>query len=196
MTGFIGKLSMLRKLFPQLAPRHWVHGKREDGSFGVLWLTPQADEMQETDWNFPEGRFLAYVLGPAAQAPALYIALNAAPQAIDFSLPKLPDYSSWKLLLNTAEDDPAITLFKSGTLTKRAVTQRDGTGGRRMTQTRFGPSLSTSGATLRLWAPAATSVEAQVDGERHEMRRVTRRLVRRGCARRQRGHTLPLRDRR
>jgi isoamylase len=118
MTSFIGKLSLLRKLFPQLAPRHWVHGKREDGSFGVLWLTPQADEMQEADWNFPESRFLAYVLGPAAQAPALYIALNAAPQAIDFSLPKLPDYSSWKLLLNTAEDDPAITSFKSGTLTE------------------------------------------------------------------------------
>ena len=33
-------------------------------SYGVLWLTPAADEMKEQDWNFPEGRFLAYVLGP------------------------------------------------------------------------------------------------------------------------------------
>ncbi len=39
-------------------------GRRPDGSFGVLWLTPHATEMTEQDWNFPEGRFLSYVLGP------------------------------------------------------------------------------------------------------------------------------------
>ncbi len=40
------------------------HGART-AAFGVLWLTPSAEEMKEQDWNFPEGRFLAYVLGPA-----------------------------------------------------------------------------------------------------------------------------------
>jgi maltooligosyltrehalose trehalohydrolase len=40
-----------------------------------------------------------------------------------------------------------------------------------MTQARFGPTLSASGAMLRLWAPAATSVEAKVDGKRHRMQR-------------------------
>ena len=30
--------------------------------------TPQATEMTEQDWNFPEGRFLAYALGPLEQA--------------------------------------------------------------------------------------------------------------------------------
>ena len=50
--------------FRSFAPRHWVEGRRADGIFGVLWLTPAtATEMTEQDWNFPEGRFLSYVLG-------------------------------------------------------------------------------------------------------------------------------------
>jgi glycogen operon protein len=120
MTDFVGRLTSLRRRFPQLRPRHWVEGKRSDGSFGVLWLTPQAHEMSDADWNYPEGRFLSYVLGSVAGAPALYIALNAASQAIELNLPKLPGYSSWKLLLNTAEDKPAINSFKSGAAAKAA----------------------------------------------------------------------------
>jgi glycogen operon protein len=113
VTSFVGRLTALRKLFPQLTSRHWVQGKRADGTFGVLWLTPQATEMQESDWNFPEGRFLAYALGPVGLTPALYIALNAAPQPIEFSPPKLAGHTSWKLLLNTATDDPVVTMFKA-----------------------------------------------------------------------------------
>jgi isoamylase len=114
MTDFVGRLTGLRKRFPQLAARHWVHGKRADGTFGVLWLTPKASEMTEADWNFPEGRFLSYVLGPVGAGPTLYIALSAAPEAIEFILPELPGPSTWKLLLNTADDEPPVTLFKSG----------------------------------------------------------------------------------
>ncbi len=114
MTDFVGRLTSLRRHFPQLTPRHWVHGKKPDGSFGVLWLTPQATEMTDADWNFPEGRFLSYVLGATGKAPALYVALNAAPQPIEFSPPKLVGYASWKLLLNTAEDQPVVGTFKSG----------------------------------------------------------------------------------
>jgi isoamylase len=114
MTDLVGRLTRLRRRFPQLTPRHWVHGKKGDGTFGVLWLTPKATEMTEPDWNFPEGRFLAYLLGPAGEAPTLYIALNAAPEAIEVLLPELPRTAAWKLLLNTAEDEPAVTFFKSG----------------------------------------------------------------------------------
>jgi isoamylase len=120
MTDLVGKLTALRRRFPQLMPRHFMHGKNADGTYGVLWLTPQATEMAEADWNFPEGRFLAYLLGAVGDAPALYIALNAAPQPIEFSTPKLPEYSHWKLLLNTAEDVPAIDTFKPGVPAKAA----------------------------------------------------------------------------
>ena len=93
MTDLIGQLTALRRRFPQLRPRAWVDGRRPDGSFGVLWLTPQATEMTEQDWNFPEGRFLSYLLGSPEQGePPLYIVLNAAPETIEFTLPTLPDY--------------------------------------------------------------------------------------------------------
>src|SRR4029077_5289854 len=56
--GALGsQLTELRQQFPQLRPRHWVDGRRADGSYGVLWFTPKATEMTPEDWNFPEGRF-------------------------------------------------------------------------------------------------------------------------------------------
>ena len=65
-----------------------------------------------------------------------------------------------------------------------------------MTAGRFGPQLTPSGATFRLWAPAARSVEAIVERATHAHDAVGRRLVRGGCSRRGRGLALPLPDRR
>ena len=33
-----------------------------DGRYDVRWLTPEATEMTDQDWSFPNGRFLSYVL--------------------------------------------------------------------------------------------------------------------------------------
>jgi isoamylase len=105
MTSLLSELNGLRRRFSQLRARRWVEGRRPDGSFGVLWLTPHATEMTEQDWNFPEGRFLSYVLGPVQQTDApLYIVLNAAPQTIEFMLPALAEYSRWTLCLQTARE--------------------------------------------------------------------------------------------
>src|SRR5262249_4182756 len=41
MCGLIARLTTIRSRFPQLRARRWVEGRRPDGSFGVLWLTPQ-----------------------------------------------------------------------------------------------------------------------------------------------------------
>jgi glycogen operon protein len=108
MCELIGELTALRRRFPQLRPRRFVGGRQPDGSYGVLWMTPRATEMTEQDWNFPEGRFLAYALGGLEQIkaleqpkPPLYIVLNAAPQTIDFVFPTLPDCSRWTLELTT-----------------------------------------------------------------------------------------------
>ena len=100
----MAQLTDIRRRFPQLRPRHWVEGRRADGSFGVLWLTPQATEMTEQDWNFPEGRFLSYVLGPLDGHAPLFIVLNAAPEAIEFTLPNIPRYNTWTVILNTAPE--------------------------------------------------------------------------------------------
>jgi len=84
-----------------------------------LWLTPSAEEMKESDWKFPEGRFLAYVLGPTEPGHApIFIVLNAAPEEIAFELPKMPEYKHWQQVLNTADNVQATVDFTSGAHTK------------------------------------------------------------------------------
>jgi len=103
MTGFVARLTTLRRRFPQIRTRRWVEGRRPDGSFGMLWLTPKATEMVKEDWEFPEGRFLSYVLAPLQPGgEPVYIVLNAAPEPINYTLPRLPEYSHWTCLLNSA----------------------------------------------------------------------------------------------
>jgi isoamylase len=119
LTDFVGRLTELRRKFAQLRSQRWLDGRRADGSYGVLWLTPAAEEMKESDWNFPEGRFLAYVLSPMEQGqPPIFIVLNAAPEEIPFNLPKMSEYKSWKQVLNTAEPRQASAEFASGADTK------------------------------------------------------------------------------
>jgi glycogen operon protein len=118
-TGFIGHLTDLRRRFPQLKSHRWLDGRRADGSYGALWLTPAAEEMKEEDWNFPEGRFLSYVIGPAEPGgPPIFIVLNAAPEEITFHLPKMPEYARWQQVLNTVELTQTSAEFASGAETK------------------------------------------------------------------------------
>jgi isoamylase len=78
-------------------------------------LTPRATEMAEQDWHFPEGRFLSYVLGPLKQgAPPLYLVFNAAMETIEFTLPVLPEYTRWTILLETVPAFRADGEFRSG----------------------------------------------------------------------------------
>jgi glycogen operon protein len=119
LSGLIARLTTMRARFPQLRTRRWVEGRRADGSFGVLWLTPQGTEMTETDWNFPEGRFLAYVLGPGEPGgEPVFIVLNAAPLPIEFSLPALTEYSRWTCLLNTALSAEKYEAYPAGARAK------------------------------------------------------------------------------
>jgi isoamylase len=119
LTELISQLSTLRKSFKQIRSQIWLDGRRPDGSFGVLWLTPAAEEMKEADWKFPESRFLAYVLAAVEQGQApIFIVLNAAPEEIAFKLPKLADYKSWRCVLNTADARETRAEFAAGTDTK------------------------------------------------------------------------------
>jgi len=119
LTDFIGHLTELRRRFSQIRCQRWLDGRRTDGSYGVLWLTPAAVEMKESDWKFPEGRFLAYVLGPMEQGHApIFIVLNAAPEAIAFKFPAIAGCTRWQQVLNTTEDVEATAEFAPGAETK------------------------------------------------------------------------------
>ncbi len=116
MCELVGELTALRRRFRQLRPRRFVDGRQPDGGYGVLWMTPRATEMTEQDWNFPDGRFLAYALGALEPGkPPLYVVLNAAPQTIEFVFPTLPGCSRWSLELNTAAAGQKNTVLDCGT---------------------------------------------------------------------------------
>jgi isoamylase len=115
LTDFVGHMVQLRQRFPQISNQRWLDGRREDGGFGVLWLTPSGDEMMDQDWSFPDGRFLSYVLsGSGDNTNPIFIVLNAAPDGIAFKLPTLPEYKSWRQLLNTADDKLSIAILSGG----------------------------------------------------------------------------------
>lgn len=117
LTDLIGELAELRARFPQIRSQRWLDGRRADGSYGVLWLTPEADDMTEHDWNFPHGRFIAYVLAPSGESrDALFIVLNAAPEPIAFRLPKLAAFKTWQPLLDTTSKRASLSAVAPGAL--------------------------------------------------------------------------------
>src|SRR6195256_3376284 len=119
LSEFVGHMTDLRKRFPQIRSRRWLDGGRAGGSSGVLWLTPAAVEMKDSDWTFPDGRFLAYVLGPMEQGQApIFIVLNAAPEEIAFKFPTMPECKNWQQVLNTTEIEQKTADFAAGAETR------------------------------------------------------------------------------
>ncbi len=107
LTGFVGEMARLRQRFPQLKPGKWMEGHRADGSYDVKWLTPAGTEMQEPDWNYPDGRFLSYVLAaPDADGAPLYIVLNGADETVTVTFPEWPGVARWQCLLDTDHGKP------------------------------------------------------------------------------------------
>ena len=103
MIALIGRLTQLRRGFRQLQGHAWLDGRCADGSYDVLWLTPEATEMAEADWRFPNGHFLSYVLAPTEGGqPPLLIVLNAAPQPIGFTVPSVSECAAWTRVLDTS----------------------------------------------------------------------------------------------
>ena len=92
-----------RQRFAQLRARHWLEGRKADGNHDVLWLRPDAAEMQDDDWKFPEGRFLAYVLAAADDGgEPLFVVFNGAQEAIEATFPAWADVAHWTRVLDTA----------------------------------------------------------------------------------------------
>ncbi len=115
MTDFVAELAQLRQRFPQLKPHRWLVGKKSDGSFDVKWLTPKGTEMQEADWNFPDGRFLAYILGALADGgEPLFIVLNGAEETVDIIGPEWPAVARWQCLVDTANGQSNSAILELG----------------------------------------------------------------------------------
>jgi isoamylase len=116
LTAFIADLSRLRQSFPQFRARHWLSGARADGSYDVKWLTPQATEMTEADWNFAHARFLSYVLAaPHDGGKPLFVVLNGADAPVEIVFPEWPGATHWRCVLDTADGKANTAALSPGT---------------------------------------------------------------------------------
>ena len=91
----------LRRRFPQLRAARWVDGRRPDGSLRRAVADAAGDRDDRAGLEFSGGT-LSLLRARADRARASrrsIIVLNAAPEAIEFTLPTLPEYSRWTVLL-------------------------------------------------------------------------------------------------
>ena len=72
-----------------------------DLSQGLIPAVP--GEMSETDWRYPDARFLAYLLNGRQQP--LLIMLNGHHEALPFAMPKPAGIGGWQILINTLSTD-------------------------------------------------------------------------------------------
>jgi glycogen operon protein len=102
MTEFVGGLTRLRQRFAQLRSRHWLEGRKPDGTHDVLWLRPDGTEMKDEDWSFADGRFLAYILAaPTDGGRPLFIIFNAAENGVEATFPAWQGVGRWTRVLDT-----------------------------------------------------------------------------------------------
>src|SRR5262249_16127757 len=79
------------------------------------WLTPKGAEMSEADWNFPNGRFLAYIVGAAADSnEPLLIVLNGADETVDITGPQWPAVRRWQCVVDTANKQSNSAILELG----------------------------------------------------------------------------------
>lgn len=62
MTIATDSPSVLRRKQPVLQRRKFFSGEIRHGHKDIAWLTPNATELSESDWNNPEQRAMQYVL--------------------------------------------------------------------------------------------------------------------------------------
>jgi glycogen operon protein len=60
--------------------------------------------MREADWNYPDGRFLSYVLAASRESgQPLFVVLNGVDEPVDVTFPEWPGIGHWQCVLDTAK---------------------------------------------------------------------------------------------
>jgi glycogen operon protein len=114
LLAFVAELARLRAQHPALRRRHFFQGRRiRGGEFkDILWLTPEAREMSDEEWQQSFARCLGLLMigealgeyderGRAVLDDDMLLLLNAHHEAIDFAIPNGPAQGSWNVLVDT-----------------------------------------------------------------------------------------------
>ncbi len=122
LTGFIRAVSQLRGDHPVFRRRRFFEGRGYGGELNgqrdIAWLTPAAEEMDDSDWNIGYARAVTvYLNGDAITEPdmrgqkvrddSFLVLLNAHSESIVFRVPDESFGERWEVALCTASDTVA-----------------------------------------------------------------------------------------
>ena len=116
LLKFVKRLIKLRMSYPILRRGLFLvgHYNEELGIKDVTWLAPEGTEMSIEQWEDPNGRCLGILLDGRAQVSGvqragaddtLLITVNSQHDAVDFTLPEVPEGSGWTCKFDTYEPD-------------------------------------------------------------------------------------------
>jgi glycogen operon protein len=110
LLSFTTKLIKLRRRFPLLCHREYIHDSANAGSPGLDWFCRQGEAMTKALWGEAQTRTLSVVISGELEAQAgcrqaLLLMLNADDQVHQFSLPAIDGIDHWQCLLTT-QDTP------------------------------------------------------------------------------------------
>ncbi len=118
LIDFVRELIELRKTHPVFRRPHYFGGSSKSGPSGlkdITWLDPSGREMSEHEWHDAGRRVLGALIGgdtgdhfiglrgyPEFDETFMLL-MNAHDHDIDFTLPVVPAFAGWKLLVDTAD---------------------------------------------------------------------------------------------
>jgi glycogen operon protein len=114
LEEFVKMMLRVRREHPAFKRDTFYRGEpTETGGYkDIAWMRPDAHEMGPDDW-VPERRTIGFFLGAR---PTLFVAMNAAPDDVEFTLPDV-EHLSWSFVLDTAMEGGARRNLPPGSVT-------------------------------------------------------------------------------
>jgi glycogen operon protein len=126
LLRFAREVVRIREDNPVLRRRTFLTGRPIEGSGtkDLSWLRPDGGEMQEGDWGDTENHVLGMLLhgratdevderGRPSFGQTVLMLLNGGTRSRPFTLPKLDDPGSWRMLINTAQPGQRVVKTES-----------------------------------------------------------------------------------
>jgi glycogen operon protein len=121
LEEFVKMLLRMRREHPAFKRDRFYRGEPidADGRKDIAWMRPDAHEMEPDDW-VPARHTIGFFLGAR---PMLFVAMNAAPDDVAFTLPDV-EHLSWSLVLDTAIEGGARRDIPAGNVTTYPMISR------------------------------------------------------------------------
>jgi isoamylase len=113
LLQFTRQLIHLRKRFPLLCHRQYIHESANVDAPGLDWFCRQGLVMTKTLWSEAQTRSLTVMISGELEGKedcrqALLLMLNADDQSLDFNLPELENLTAWQCQLHTQDSELSL----------------------------------------------------------------------------------------